>query len=267
MAPNVCLSLENRPENVLLVRQVLNGVAEAAAINALELNDISTAVSEACNNVVQHAYGHGTGRMEVEIEIRREDVRVIVRDHGSGIQPRMDAGADDAGGIGIPLMLALASSVAFSDIESGGTEVRMDFASPGLHELALEQGAGWKRGAHSLAAGSIELEVAPAALVRTVMPRVACALAARARFSTEGIAGVQQLASSLADHTDGAVEASHLRLGISPGEGALDLRVSPLIAGRSLDGIADVLERYAEGYRVTPDGEHEVLDVHMAEHR
>ena len=52
MPPNVCLSLENRPENVLIVRQVLSGVAEAASINALELNDISTAVSEACNNVV-----------------------------------------------------------------------------------------------------------------------------------------------------------------------------------------------------------------------
>ena len=97
MPPNVCLSLENRPENVLIVRQVLSGVAEAAGINALELNDISTAVSEACNNVVQHAYGGGAGPMEVEIAPARPELRVIVRDHGSGILPHMDGGASEDG--------------------------------------------------------------------------------------------------------------------------------------------------------------------------
>ncbi len=120
MPPNVCLSLESRPENVLLVRQVLSGVAEAAHINALELNDISTAVSEACNNVVLHAYGDGSGPMEVEVRLREKELRVIVRDHGSGIQPHLDSASEDSGGIGLPLMLALATRVAFTDLEGGG---------------------------------------------------------------------------------------------------------------------------------------------------
>ncbi len=268
MVPNVCLSLESRPENVLIVRQVLSGVAEAANINALELNDISSAVSEACNNIVQHAYGYGSGPMEVEVQLRGQGLRVIVRDHGSGIQPHLDSATEDTGGIGIPLMLALATRAAFKDLDGGGTEVRLDFASPDAHEPALDGGgAGWTRSTRTLRAGSIELELAPPSLVRTVMPRVVCALAARARFSTDALAGVQQLASSLANHTGGVVDASHLRLGISPGEGALDMRLWPLVAGHSLDGVADVLDRLAEQYSVTLDGSAEVLDVRLTARR
>ncbi len=39
----------------MLVRQMLAGVAEAVELDANDLNDISTAVTEACNNVVLHA--------------------------------------------------------------------------------------------------------------------------------------------------------------------------------------------------------------------
>ena len=42
--PNVLLNLSNRPENVLLVREVLTGVAEAVELVGNELNDIRTAV-------------------------------------------------------------------------------------------------------------------------------------------------------------------------------------------------------------------------------
>ena len=41
----------------MLVREVLTGVAEALALEGSDLIDIHTAVTEACNNVIQHAYG------------------------------------------------------------------------------------------------------------------------------------------------------------------------------------------------------------------
>ena len=65
--PNVRLSLSNRAENVLLVRQALSGLAEAVGLDPIALNDVSTAVTEACNNVVLHAYGGGEGPLEVEL--------------------------------------------------------------------------------------------------------------------------------------------------------------------------------------------------------
>ena len=54
--PNVHLRLSNRPENVMLVRQLLAGVGETVDLDASDLYDIKVAVTEACNNVVLHAY-------------------------------------------------------------------------------------------------------------------------------------------------------------------------------------------------------------------
>ena len=43
--PNVCLRLANRPENVLVVRQALTGVADSIALGSIEANDLKTAVT------------------------------------------------------------------------------------------------------------------------------------------------------------------------------------------------------------------------------
>ena len=53
--PNVSLTLSNQPDNVLLVRETLSGMAETVGVDGVDLNDIRTAVTEACNNVVLHA--------------------------------------------------------------------------------------------------------------------------------------------------------------------------------------------------------------------
>ena len=67
MLPNVRLTLSNKPENVLLVREMLTGVAEMVDLDGSDLNDIRTAVTEACNNVVLHAYEGDEGPLEVEV--------------------------------------------------------------------------------------------------------------------------------------------------------------------------------------------------------
>ena len=82
---NVRLQLANRPENVMLVREVLTGVAEALALDGSDLIDIHTAVTEACNNVVQHAYAGEEGPLDVVVELAPGAVTVVVRDWGVGI--------------------------------------------------------------------------------------------------------------------------------------------------------------------------------------
>src|SRR5437763_9890344 len=87
--PNVRLKISNRSENVLLVREMLTGVAELIELDTSDLYDIRTAVTEACNNVVLHAYEGGEGPLEVELRASPETIEVIVRDHGMGIKPRI----------------------------------------------------------------------------------------------------------------------------------------------------------------------------------
>ena len=93
--PNVRLKISNRSENVLLVREVLTGVAETIELDSSDLYDIRTAVTEACNNVVLHAYEGQEGPLEVDLRVPADAVEVIVRDHGVGIRPRI-RGADEA---------------------------------------------------------------------------------------------------------------------------------------------------------------------------
>ena len=53
----VRLELDSRPERVALVRGMLVGLGGLLAWDAVLVDDLKTAVSEACNNVVLHAYG------------------------------------------------------------------------------------------------------------------------------------------------------------------------------------------------------------------
>ena len=92
--PNVCLTLAARPENVLVVRQALAGVAESIGLDGFEKNDLVTAATEAANNVVVHAYEDEEGPLELEVFARPSALEVLIRDHGCGMV-RDDAGAEE----------------------------------------------------------------------------------------------------------------------------------------------------------------------------
>src|SRR4051795_9444037 len=83
------LSLPAVAENVAVVRQALTGLTETLGIGPGVLADMKTAVSEACNNVVVHAYPDPVAARPVEIvAVANEgDVAVTVRDRGRGITP------------------------------------------------------------------------------------------------------------------------------------------------------------------------------------
>src|SRR4051794_21083964 len=93
--PNVLLNLSNRSENVMLVREMLTGVGETGDLDSSDLYDIRTAVTEACNNVVLHAYEGAEGPLQVELLASRDTIEVTVRDEGVGIRPRIRP-ADEA---------------------------------------------------------------------------------------------------------------------------------------------------------------------------
>lgn len=125
--PDLELSLPAEPASVGIVRHVLGGLAEAAGLDPEGLADVRLAVSEACTNVVVHAYaGAPSGRLDVEATIERPLLHVIVRDRGRGLAPR----ADSPGlGIGLPLLAAVTERVQLTGSPEG-TEVRMAFLVP-----------------------------------------------------------------------------------------------------------------------------------------
>src|SRR3954453_6687441 len=76
---DVRLTLPARPENVAVIRHVLGAFAEALDLPADLVEDMRLAVTEACTNVVRHAYSPELpGPVEIAIRPTEQCVRVIV---------------------------------------------------------------------------------------------------------------------------------------------------------------------------------------------
>jgi anti-sigma regulatory factor (Ser/Thr protein kinase) len=127
-APDVRMTLPARPEGVAVVRQALAGMADALDFDAAVLADMKMAVSEACTNVVVHAYDDSEGVLEVDMTADESGLTIRVRDHGSGIQPQVNRSREvPALGLGLPLIAALSDAFELHGTSGQGTEVRMTF--------------------------------------------------------------------------------------------------------------------------------------------
>jgi serine/threonine-protein kinase RsbW len=284
-APHVRLSLSNRPENVLVVRQALTGVGECLGLNAIESNDLNTAVSEACNNVVMHAYEGGEGPMEVDVYALPDGVCVVVRDRGRGLGGHGEDLEQDRVGLGIPVIQALTREARLSELPQGGTEVRMEFAAPDARALepmidrrapspAGGEPAAGREGEGEEQATVVSLSLAPDPVARAVLPRVLSTLAARAHFSTDRISDVQLVADVLASNAGESHDRSYLgvRVGLAPR--TLSLRIGPLHAGRgesvmsaAADGLAPIVERLTDATRVVSGEAGETLELQLVDRR
>jgi serine/threonine-protein kinase RsbW len=128
-APDVRLTMPARPEGVAVVRQALAGMADALDFDAAVLADMKMAVSEACTNVVVHAYEDSDGVLEVDLTADELGLTIRVRDHGSGIQPNVNRSRSvPALGLGLPLIAALSDAFELHGSAGQGTEVRMTFS-------------------------------------------------------------------------------------------------------------------------------------------
>jgi anti-sigma regulatory factor (Ser/Thr protein kinase) len=127
MTPDIELALAARAENIAIVRHALGGLGEAFAVPESKLSDIRLAVTEACANVVVHAYPEGEdGAMEVVASMKDDALTVLVRDWGCGIRPRPDS---PGLGLGLSLIAALTESVQLGHgLGEEHTEVRMTFS-------------------------------------------------------------------------------------------------------------------------------------------
>jgi anti-sigma regulatory factor (Ser/Thr protein kinase) len=132
--PDLEMSLPAQAENIALIRHAFGALGETLAVDPELLADVRLAVTEACSNVVVHAYPDGAepGPLEVLATIGDQKLTVVVRDEGPGITPHPDS---PGLGLGLPLIASLAESVQLGRDERERTEVCMTFClsdSPAL---------------------------------------------------------------------------------------------------------------------------------------
>jgi anti-sigma regulatory factor (Ser/Thr protein kinase) len=271
----VHVELDSRPECLTVVRAVLAGVAESVGLDAESLDDVKTAVSEACNNVVLHAYGDAPGPLSVGLVLGPDGFQAIVRDSGAGI--RFIAPSEERMGVGLAVISALADRAEFLSGPDGGTEVRMSFVRDGRDPDALElsHDAFGRDGLGVLIAGDVVVTLAPVALLAAVLGRVARSLAAGARFSLDRFSDLYLVTDAIAAHAQCSPGGAGARFAVSAADRRLDLAVGPLRTGSCAELEADFaaqcsrspLALLADELGVEPAGEWELLRVALIDSR
>jgi anti-sigma regulatory factor (Ser/Thr protein kinase) len=125
---DIRLTMPARAENVAVARHVVTALAEALAFPRHVVEDIRLAVTEACTNVVRHAYRGHDGPLELHVIPEGERLEIVVRDEGLGMSPNP---ASDGPGLGLPLIAAIADAVEIEHEPKLGSKLRMSFTLAG----------------------------------------------------------------------------------------------------------------------------------------
>jgi len=124
------LFLEAEAENIGVARAAVADLAQSHGMEEPTLGDLKTVLSEACSNVVRHAYPGTPGTFEVEAVPRDNVLAIVVRDFGTGMRAR--ANADESSmRLGLGLISMLSSQFEIAGSSGGGTEIRMQLPLAG----------------------------------------------------------------------------------------------------------------------------------------
>ena len=109
-----------------LARQAVSRYARDCGADDDLVAALALCVSEAVTNSVLHAYrcAPQPGGVSVRAECREDELRVLVRDDGTGLTPNIDS---PGVGLGLPIIAQMAHRSEIRAPERGGTEVCMRF--------------------------------------------------------------------------------------------------------------------------------------------
>jgi serine/threonine-protein kinase RsbW len=273
----VRLRLESRPQTLTIVRGMLGGVAELLSIDPELLDDLKTSVSEACNNVVLHAYGGEPGPMEVGLFVTEDQFSVRVSDEGVGMPAPPPAG-DVSQGIGLSVIRALTEDVQFSSAPGGGTEVLMDFSvrrdGRRLFEAPPAATGDAEMTPVADGEGEVIVSLSPVTLLPGVLGRLARTLAATAHFSLDRFSDVYLVTDTLAAHAATAAEGQRIEARLMAQDRRLELVVGPFRKGTGSrleveagDHPASPLVLLSDQVAVQDAGQAELLRVVVIDHR
>ncbi len=257
------MSLPARAENVAVVRHALAGLAERLGMDEASLADLKTVVTEACMNVVVHAYaGSEPGPLEVEAESDLEGLTVIIRDHGTGIRPRPDVERPSLR-IGLTLIAALSSSFEIKGGADKGTEIRMHLPLQAREDAAA--GSTFTVTADE----ETRIRVGPPEIVGPVLSRALSALAARQDISVDRLSDTMLLSDAISARAPQGFTDGHVSLAIAELPEGIELKVGPMTHGGAerlresfeLPEVGGSLEALTDELRIDEGDEGEYLVV------
>jgi len=217
------LTLPATAENVLVVRQAVAGLGEALGLSEQRIADLKTVTTEACNNVVLHAYDGVPGPLDVVATPTDEHLEIEIADHGHGFRPRASETGESTLGLGLPLIAALSDSFEVSGEAGAGSRTTMRFSYvPTSYS---------RNGTSEQAPTELDLRITPGAMVKPVLARIMGVLAARADFSVDRLADTVLLGDAVSSSGGAEFADGDVGLSIREQKGTLDVTVGPLVDG------------------------------------
>src|SRR3972149_12243161 len=90
----VRLAIPARPEFVCVARHTLEGLARLRGLSPETVADLKLALTEACANAVNHAYGGAAGTIDRVFELSADRIAFEVADQGMGFAPEPGAAGE-----------------------------------------------------------------------------------------------------------------------------------------------------------------------------
>ena len=124
------LTIPSLSDYVGVARLTASGIANRMRFTHEDIEDIKIAVSEACTNAVQYAYGDSPGDIEIVFSVFEDKLEIKVSDSGKGfdVDANVKTKEDDPEkiglGLGIVFMRSLMDHVDY-DTSNNGTIVTL----------------------------------------------------------------------------------------------------------------------------------------------
>ena len=226
--------LPARADNVPLVRHALAGLAEELGMDPSDIADLKTVVTEACMNVVIHAYDD-VGPVEITAWADAESITVGVRDFGRGIRPLADVDRRSLR-LGLPLIAALTVSFQVNGIPGEGTMVTMRLPIKRKTPQPSDKTPSVP------VADEARIAIPAGEMLAPILSRVVSMFAARADFSVDKLSDAVLLSDAISAHGPQSFPEGTAKLAIREEDGAFAIRVGPLEEGAG--------QRLVEGMRI-----------------
>ena len=123
------------PRFLSVVRLTVAGAAARAGLAVGDIDDVKVALSEACTNVMEHAFPGqedlAAQSLVIRLDVREGELRLEVLDQGVGFDPKHLPKADTEevlereGGLGIFLMHGLMDEAKIESAPGSGTRVQL----------------------------------------------------------------------------------------------------------------------------------------------
>lgn len=139
MSKSITMTLPASSEFVAVTRLTVSGIAARMNFPIEVIEDLKVSLSEACTNVVQHAYPEKeSGVIEIAFHLHPDKLEIFVEDHGKGFNPKEAASQKENSatiesfglGLGLTFIKSLMDEAEVTSHIGKGTVVRMVKYSP-----------------------------------------------------------------------------------------------------------------------------------------